>query len=327
MMNVGIIGCGVIGQKRANAINGLAKIKHCFDLSAESSSKFSKRNNCIQAFSVDEILNDSEVNLIVIATRHDSLADLSKAVIESGKNLLVEKPGALNSREFEQIITSHKNSAKTKIHVGYNHQFHPAILKAKEICKSEEFGKIMFLRGRYGHGGRIGYESEWRATKSLSGGGELIDQGSHLIDLAITFLGELKLDYASTPTYYWDMDVEDNVFMSLKNQDGAIAFLHASCTEWKNMFSLEIYGEKGKVEISGLGGSYGQETITFHRMKPEMGPPESQTWKFSGDDESWRTEFEFLLKDIREDSNFSNNVESSAIVLKLIGDIYLGSSR
>jgi predicted dehydrogenase len=327
VINVGIIGCGVIGQKRANAISGLAKIKYCLDLSVENSSKFSKINNCLQAFSVDEILKDSEVNLIVIATRHDSLADLSKAVIESGKNLLVEKPGALNSLEFEKIIISHKNSPKTKIHVGYNHQFHPAILKAKEICKSEEFGKIMFLRGRYGHGGRIGYESEWRATKSLSGGGELIDQGSHLIDLAITFLGELKLDYASTPTYYWDMDVEDNVFMSLKNQDGAIAFLHASCTEWKNMFSLEIYGEKGKIEISGLGGSYGQETITFYRMKPEMGPPESQTWQFSGGDESWRTEFEFLLKDIGEDSNFSNNVESSATVLKLIDDIYLGSER
>lgn len=327
MINVAIIGCGLIGQKRAKSIRGLAKISHCFDIETKKSLRFSQENNCDQAASVEVILNNSSIDLVVIATRHDSLADLSKAVIKSGKNLLVEKPGALNSVEFKQVLNLIDNKMGSKIHVGYNHQFHPAILKAKEICNSAQFGNVMFLRGRYGHGGRIGYESEWRAQKEYSGGGELIDQGSHLIDLAITFLGELTLDYASTPTYYWDMNVEDNVFMSLKNKKGGIAFLHASCTEWKNMFSLEIYGQNAKIEVSGLGGSYGEETITFYKMKPEMGPPESQTWKFPANDDSWRTEFEFFLKDIKNNSNFSNNLDSTALVLKLIDEIYASTGR
>jgi len=129
-----------------------------------------------------------------------------------------------------------------------------------------------------------------RADKSKSGGGELIDQGTHLIDLSIGFLGKLQVDYAATPNFFWDMDVEDNVFMSLQNNSGNIAFLQASCTEWKNMFSLEIYGNTGKIEISGLGRSYGVETLTLHKMLPEMGPPISESWSFVEPDNSWALE-------------------------------------
>jgi predicted dehydrogenase len=185
----------------------------------------------------------------------------------------------------------------------------------------------MFLRGRYGHGGRLGYEKEWRADKSKSGGGELIDQGTHLIDLSIGFLGELKLDYAATPNYFWDMAVEDNVFISLKNVEGNIAFLHASCTEWKNMFSLEIYGKTGKIEISGLGRSYGEETLTFHKMLPEMGPPLTETWSFPEPDDSWALEMSEFVNDLQTGTKYSDNLDSSLEVLRVIGEIYSRTNR
>jgi predicted dehydrogenase len=123
------------------------------------------------------------------------------------------------------------------------------------------------------------------------------------------------------------MAVEDNVFMSLKNIEGNIAFLQASCTEWKNMFSLEIYGKMGKIEISGLGRSYGEETLTFHKMLPEMGPPVTETWSFPEPDDSWEIEMREFINDLQTGTNNSDNLESSLEVLRVIGEIYSRTNR
>ena len=122
---------------------------------------------------------------------------------------------------------------------------------------------------------------------AISGGGELIDQGAHLIDLSRWFLGELTLDYAAMPTYFWPIEVEDNCFLALRGQPGEMAWLHASWTEWKNTFSFEITGRDGKLTIDGLGGSYGNERLTFHKMLPQMGPPETTIWEYPSSDSSW----------------------------------------
>ena len=125
---------------------------------------------------------------------------------------------------------------------------------------------------RYGHGGGPGYDREWRADPEIAGGGELLDQGVHLIDLARWFCGDFTEVAGHVATYY-ECPVEDNGFALLKTADGRVAWLHASCTEWKNLFSFEIFGRVGKLQIDGLGGSYGAERLTFYRMLPEMGPP------------------------------------------------------
>ena len=189
-----------------------------------------------------------------------------------------------------------------------------------------DIGKLLFLRARYGHGGRLGYEKEWRSKKNLSGGGELIDQGSHLLDLSIAFLGDISLEYGATPNYFWEMEVEDNVFISVKNKIGSIAFLHASCTEWKNTFSLEVYGETGKIEVSGLGGSYGIERLNHYKMLPEMGPPETTSWEFQVDD-SWHLEVKEFIEDVVGESSNSSNIDTSVRVLELVHEIYERTGR
>ena len=138
----------------------------------------------------------------------------------------------------------------------------------------------MFIRGRYGHGGRIGYDREWRADPTLSGGGELIDQGVHLIDLSRWFLGDFAHVDGAAHTYFWDMPVDDNAFLRLTTAAGQVALLHVSCTEWKNLFSLRDLRPHGKLQIDGLGGSYGIERLTHYRMLPEMGPPETTIWEY-----------------------------------------------
>ena len=325
-MRAAVIGCGLIGRKRVLALPDYVELVGCFDEAPSAADSFATEFKTSNFESLDELLAIEDLSFVIIATRHDSLHSLAIAALNAGKHVFIEKPGAISYLEFKKVCdVARKNNLK--VHVGYNHRHHPSLKKAYELSNNGSIGEIMFLRGRYGHGGRVGYEKEWRADKLKAGGGELIDQGTHLIDLSIGFLGQLQLDYAATPNYFWDMAVEDNVFMSLKNNSGNIAFLQASCTEWKNMFSLEIYGQNGKIEVSGLGRSYGLETLTFHKMQPEMGPPITKTWSFPEPDNSWAMEMGVFLDDLLTGSSNSDNLESSLEVLRVVGEIYLRNGR
>ena len=325
-MKVAIVGCGLIGSKRASGLPSDVEIAFCYDANYDVSKQFSEEFSCKSANTIQEIIDQTDIDFVIIATQHDALFPLAFKFIQANVNVFIEKPGALNSRELNEVVKQIRLK-NLKGHIGFNHQYHPAILEALRISRSNRFGKVMFLRARYGHGGRIGYEKEWRADKSKSGGGELIDQGTHLLDLSTAFLGELKLDYASTPTYYWSMPVEDNAFVSVKNQNGNIGFLQASCTEWKNMFSLEVYFEKGKLDISGLGRSYGLETLTIHEMLPEMGPPLTEILTFPEPDHSWGKELEVFIDDLRNGTSHSDNLDSSLQVMQLIDEIYARTGR
>ena len=132
------------------------------------------------------------------------------------------------------------------------------------------------MRARYGHGGRVGYEREWRARPELSGGGELIDQGMHLLDLSYWVFGDLPLQSALVRTSFWGMDVDDNAVITLGSADRRAPWttFHVSCSEWKNEFALELYTRRSKFAVTGLAGSYGTQTLRIYRMRPEMGPPD-----------------------------------------------------
>ncbi|HRQ81899.1 MAG TPA: Gfo/Idh/MocA family oxidoreductase, partial [Azospirillaceae bacterium] len=208
------------------------------------------------------------------------------------------------------------------VKVGFNHRFHPALRKAHALFQAGEIGPPMFIRARYGHGGRVGYEQEWRCDKEASGGGELIDQGAHLIDLSRWFLGDLTLDYAALPTCYWNIGVEDNCFLALRGAGGTIAWLHATWTEWKNTFWFEVAGRDGKLTVEGLGGSYGVERLTLHKMLPEMGPPETTTWEYPFPDRSWEAEFDDFIRAAAGGGRASGDIRDACAMLELIDQAY-----
>ncbi|MEI6708727.1 MAG: Gfo/Idh/MocA family oxidoreductase [Methylococcales bacterium] len=317
---IGIIGCGLIGQKRAKAL-GNGRLLACADIN-DAKAKVVAGSSGAKVFTDwRELLALPEVEIVVIATLHDSLAEITLAAVEAGKHILVEKPAARSTVELESVIVAAKKQG-VKVHVGFNHRYHRALLKAKEIVDSGELGELMFIRARYGHGARIGYDKEWRANPVLSGGGELIDQGPHLIDLSRWFLGDFTEVQGFAHTYYWDMPVDDNGFMILKTPKQQVAFLHASCTEWKNMFSMEIYGRNGKLDISGLGGSYGVERLTHYKMLPEMGPPETTSWEFPMADNSWDVEIADFYDDIRLNRLPASGLGDAYAALKIIEQIY-----
>jgi len=177
-----IIGCGLIGDRRAGTIpKGALKVACDVDV-AKASAVVKKHGGQATANSSD-VFSHPEVNVVLVSAANASLAPLTRLAVESGKHVLVEKPGAVCSGDLKEIAKIAERTG-ARVRVGYNHRFHPAFLKTSEILAKEDVGEFLFLRARYGHGGRLGYDREWRADPKLSGGGELIDQGVHLIDLA-----------------------------------------------------------------------------------------------------------------------------------------------
>jgi len=318
-MNVAIIGCGYIGKKRAKFLQN-NKLTVACDVDFNKAKKLASQfPDCIATDGIDSSINSSDV--VLISTINSKLAPIALSAINGGKHVLIEKPGAINMLELDKIEEAIRNT-KSLVRIGYNHRYHPACLKMLEIFNSGELGPIMFLRGRYGHGGRIGYDKEWRADASICGGGELIDQGVHLIDLAGIFLKEFKTIEGYMDTYFWNMDVEDNVFLNLRNSNNNTAWLHASCTEWKNMFSFEVYGKYGKLHWEGLGGSYGIEKLTYYKMLPEMGPPETITYEFPREDQSWKIEMGEFFTDISLNRTPVPGIKEAKLAMSVVEKIY-----
>lgn len=318
---IGIIGCGLIGQKRAAALGPGGYMVACADINLGRAQQLADRFNTKAYSNWRDLLVLPEIDIVVVATLHDSLAEITSAAIQVGKHVLVEKPAARSAKELEPVIIAAKKQ-NIKVHVGFNHRYHRSLQKAKEIIDSGALGDLMFVRARYGHGARLGYDSEWRSNPKLSGGGELIDQGPHLIDLSRWFLGEFTDVQGFAHTYYWNMPVDDNGFMLLKTSKKQAAFLHASCTEWKNLFSMEIYGREGKLDLSGLGGSYGLEKLTHYKMLPQMGPPETTSWEYPMVDDSWSREMAEFYEDIRLDREPAAGLNDAYQALTIIDQIY-----
>ena len=320
-MNVAIIGCGAIGQKRAAALAGCSLVS-CADNDLPRAERLACiAENCAAVADWRKAIERPDVDLVVVATPHGSLAQITREAIEAGKHVLVEKPAARNIAEIRPLAALAEKS-KVLVRVGFNHRYHRAFRQARQIVDARTLGPLMFLRARYGHGGRIGYEKEWRAKPELSGGGELIDQGAHLIDLARWFLGDFSEIDGYAHTYFWDMPVDDNAFLLLKTATKQVAFLHASCTEWKNTFSFEIYGHGGKLQIDGIGGSYGVERLAYYRMLPAMGPPETTVWEYPMGDDSWDVEMAEFLEDIRLGRQPASGLKDAIAVLEIVERIY-----
>jgi predicted dehydrogenase len=320
-MRVGIVGCGLIGLKRAKAL-GSARLVAAADTNPARARQLAAQfPACEPSEDWQALVARPDVDVVIVATTNNSLAPVTLAAVQHGKHVLVEKPAARNAAELAPVVDAARKAGVTA-KVGFNHRFHPAFQKAREIFDSGGLGPLLYLRARYGHGGRIGYDREWRADPAIAGGGELLDQGVHLIDLSRWFAGDFVDVAGRIDTFFWDMPVEDNGFLLLRTAGGQVAWLHASCTEWKNLFCFEIFGKHGKLQIDGLGGSYGVERLSFYHMQPQMGPPETTIWEYPGEDQSWRLEFAHFADCIADKRRPCGNLEDALAALEVVQQIY-----
>ena len=325
-MNLAIVGAGLIGRKRAGSLPNGLKLTTVCDINEERGKQFAEEFGCSYTLRWEDVVGDPEVGALVVATTHDWLTPIAAGAIAHGKHVLIEKPGARSHEEFGKLIEAHRQNPVV-VMLGYNHRYHPGIQKAKEIIDSKLYGEVMFIRAKYGHGARLGYEKEWRFVKEMSGGGELIDQGPHLIDLVNYLAGQFDEVTGFTGNLYWDTQLEDAAFWVMRSKNGQIAHLSVTCEEWKNVFCFEIMLKKAKIQIDGLGRSYGTEKLTLYKMKPEMGPPDVEEFEFPGDDLSWKIENEIFWKRIKNKDYSPTALENGLYVHRVISEIYKLNSK
>jgi predicted dehydrogenase len=312
-LRVGIVGCGLLGQKRAGALRAGDQLVGATDSSSEATKRLVAEHGGRACGDLSELL-ELAPDVVVVATSHDALAPIGAEALAAGAHVLVEKPAGLGTGDIDRLQAAAAR-ARRRVKVGFNHRFHPGIARAAGEVHSGAHGELMHLRARYGHGGRPGYDREWRSDPQRSGGGELIDQGMHLLDLSHWIAGPLPLHSALLRTHFWDLPAEDNAALLLGEREGRTApwsLLHVSWTEWKNTFSLEIYCRSAKLAVDGLVRSYGPQSLRIFRMSPSLGPPELEELTYPDIDTSWAAEWE----------HFAARLEDGGELLGDLGDAH-----
>jgi predicted dehydrogenase len=320
-MKIAVFGCGLIGKKRGSQLDD-HELVGVYDPDQARAQTLARELQTKTFASEAALLETSGAEIVLVAVTNAALAPVALRAIRAGKHVLVEKPAGISLAEIDEMLAaSAKHNVAVK--VGFNHRFHPSLLKTRELIDSGALGPLMFLRARYGHGARVGYEKEWRSQPAVSGGGELLDQGVHLLDLIHWYFGPLPLHSSLVSTNFWKMEVDDNAVLTLADRaSNTWATFHVSCSEWKNTFSLELYGRTGKILINGLGGSYGKETLTYYRMLPEMGPPPFEVFEYDAPDRSWELDLKNLVDHLQKKTPLWGDLHSARYALEQVRAAY-----
>ena len=320
-MNIAIIGSGLIGTKRASALDKSDKLISVCDKNISRAKKLADIYLANYTNNFQDV-RTQDIDIAIIAVVNKYAVDIADKMLASNKHILCEKPLGRNVHESSLILAAAEKSGKI-IKTGFNHRFHPAIMKTKKLLENREIGEIINIRTRYGHGGRPGMEEEWRCSKELCGGGELIDQGVHIIDLCRWFTSrEINKVYGKTFSSFWKTDVEDNAFFNLNFNDGIYAQCHVSWTNWKNIFCFEIFGENGYIKINGLGGSYGKETLEVGYRQPRGGVPQIERFEYDENDNSWSLEWKDFKEAIKNNFEPNGSGQDGYMANKIIDAIY-----
>jgi len=320
-----LIGAGGMGKRWAGVLAKHPEInfKIIADVDAERARAVAEPLGVAKTEDIESVIQDSAIQAVVIVVPHKFIADITARCLEAGKHVIAEKPGA---RTVAELLPNARLAKKKNLRfmVGFNHRFHPSHQIAKKLVSEGKIGKLQFMRAVYGFGGRPGYEKEWRHNKEIAGGGELIDQGVHLIDLARWFLDDVAEACGFNEKAFWKSDVEDNAFVLLKTKDGKVASLHASWSEWKPTYRLELYGTAGYIRIEGLGKKYGGTEKVFVGRRTEIygaGPEEVIDCDPNADN-SLRDEFGEFLAAVREKREPSPGAHDGLAALKIVEEIY-----
>lgn len=324
MISIGIIGFGKMGEIRYETIrkHGKGRVVGIYDPKGVVSKP---EVRCFE--SAEELIKSKEIDCIFVCTPNYLNKSLTLQCLTAGKHVFCEKPPAFTAKDVEEVIAVEK-ICKKKLMYGFNHRHHESIRKARELIDSGAYGRILWMRGRYGKSVDKNFYNDWRSKKELAGGGILMDQGIHLLDLFLLFAGDFEEARAYVSNLYWKIDVEDNVFAILKNEQGIVASLHSTMTQWRHLFSLEIFLEKGYIVINGLltpSGTYGEERMTIAKNRT-MAP--AATW----DDEehvrfkinhSWYYEVEHFLDSVEKDKPVLFGTSNEALkLMRLVDKIY-----
>lgn len=328
-MKILIAGFGTVGKIRHRELNKFPEVVIIGICDQTYEDKKFNQDGISTYSNIQEMIREKghEADAIFIALPNYLAAQATIIAINSNLHVFCEKPPSRNVLELKKVLLAHAQHSNQVLMYGFNHRFHPSIKKAKEIISSGEMGELIDIRGIYGKSAIIKYSpEEWRSQRKFAGGGILLDQGIHMLDMFRYFGGEFEVLFSKVNNNYWNYDVEDNVYAILANNNGVIGSIQSSATQWRHKFSLDITLTKGSLALSGILSStksYGAETITLVSPKEEQpGDPSETTFKYS-DDQSWAEEVTFFIKEMKATSAMAyTNSEDALRTMELVYKIY-----
>jgi 1,5-anhydro-D-fructose reductase (1,5-anhydro-D-mannitol-forming) len=324
-LKFGIIGFGKMGKLRHQTLN---KMEQCEVLTVyEYKDDIVTPENLKRVNSVEELIASKNVDAVVISVPNYLIKSYVIASLESGKHVFCEKPPGINLTEVLAMKEAMEKSG-CKLMFGFNHRHHQSVIKSKEIVDSRQFGEVLWMRGRYGKSVPEKFFNNWRSKKKLAGGGIFLDQGIHMLDLFMHLVGKFDEVKSFVSNLYWKGDVEDNVFALFKNNKGQVASLHSTMTQWRHLFSLEIFLEHGYIALNGLktsSNSYGEEKLTLAMNRtaaPAATWTEEEELTFNTDD-SWERELTIFFDAILEDRPIDTcGVEDAIQLMAMVDKVY-----
>ena len=326
-IRIGLIGLGKMGGIRARTIAAHPVTE--LVIGADSNEAAFKDFPAIHTTADWREVVASDVDAVFVCTPNHLTAQAIIAALDAGKHVFSEKPPGRTVAEIEAIREAERRNPDRVLKFGFNHRYHAGIREARRLVTSGKLGRILWVRGVYGKSGGPDFEKQWRSDRAMAGGGILLDQGIHMLDLLRFFMGDFVEVKSMVDTAYWKIPMEDNAFALLRDAEGRIAMVHSSATQWKHRFSLEIYLSEGYLSVNGLltsTRSYGEETITVARRRFDdgfaAGKPREEIIYFDTDP-SWELELAEFVECVREGHPVEHGTSSDALkVMQLVYRIY-----
>jgi predicted dehydrogenase len=291
-LRVGIAGYGVVGKRRRQFIDEHPRMKTVAvcDQKFRSSGRF---KDGVRFYRRPTDLLRQKLDVLFVCLPNYLAADLTVKALGKGLHVFCEKPPGRTIADIKNVIAAEKSARGKRLKYGFNHRYHDSIRDALRIVKRKELGQLVNMRGLYGKSKIVPFSGGWRAERRYAGGGILLDQGIHMIDIMHLFAGKFVEAKSFVSNAYWNQDVEDNAFALLKDSKGRIAMLHSTATQWAHRFSLEVTFTQGYLVLRGIlsgSKSYGQEQLIIGRRAEADTGAAAEESRIYLKDNSWRDE-------------------------------------
>jgi predicted dehydrogenase len=326
-LRVGIAGYGIVGKRRRMCIerNPHTQLVAVCDRSFEGSGVLP---DGVLYYTDYRNLLEEKLDILIVCLTNEIAAEVTIAGIEAGVHVFCEKPPGRNVEDIERVIRSEVKQPDCKLMYGFNHRYHDSVKDALKLIRSGELGGIINMRGVYGKSKLITFnQPDWRTRREIAGGGVLLDQGIHMVDLMRLFAGEFSEVYSFVSNSHWGYEVEDNAYALMRTDEGVVGMLNSSATQWRHRFNLDINMERGSLILGGiLSGtkSYGAETLTVAMVDHENdnGDPKEQLTRYNRDP-SWEEEINRFVTCIRNNEPIQSGSSLDALnTMKLVYKIY-----
>lgn len=325
-LRVGIAGYGVVGKRRRIYVdrNPLLRTVAVSDISFGNDGV---AEDGVPYYSDFRKLLDQPLDALVVCLPNHLAAEATMAGLARGLHVFCEKPPGRDVEDIRKVRLIEAANPRLKLKYGFNHRYHESVIEAKRIIASGEYGPIVNLRGIYGKSSVIPFGTGWRAERRFAGGGILLDQGIHMLDMVRYFAGDFHEVKSFVSNNYWNHDVDDNAYALMRNADGVVAMVHSTATQWQHRFRLEVTLRDALLELSGIlsgSKSYGEEQLRVIPRKDgsSVGAFHEMTTSFL-EDHSWRSEVDEFATLIAEDLPVTNGTSLDALrVMELVFRIY-----